>query len=414
LIDEKHYEQPVMIIADINLPGRKGIDLLADLRNSNWKIPFILFAQENEKELAFEARKMGNVLVFESQFDIDDFRTAVFCLLGQDKSLPNVSQGHQTPSGLKPNDIQFGKQGGNGSSEAEERFRILEENAFEGVLIHDSGRIRLVNPALASMLGYKLSDLIGMQVSDISAQESHKSILNKIQTGFDRPYHAFGLRKNGSKLLLEIIGKPCVYKGQFAQMAAIRDISEKQQVLSLSMAYKNLEQVSITDELTGLYNSRHLKAILNSEIERSRRSGQPLSLLMIDVDHFKLVNDRHGHQMGDAVLHKLGQILLADRRQNDVVARYGGDEFAILLVDTPCAIAVDVADRLRAKIEAEWFQKAKSGLGIASTISIGVASFPIEATTPQDLIAASDKALYEAKLNGRNRVKLFKKTGNFQ
>jgi diguanylate cyclase (GGDEF)-like protein len=174
----------------------------------------------------------------------------------------------------------------------------------------------------------------------------------------------------------------------------------------LAEANHRLAQLAITDGLTGLYNHRHLHELLGKEASRSQRSGLPLSLLMIDVDHFKHYNDLHGHPAGDAVLRDLAQILSDGRRLNDAVARYGGEEFAVLLVDTGRDSAAKVADSLRGRVEDHAFAHREEQPGGRLTISVGVATCPDDASGAPALVQAADDALYRAKRGGRNRVEL--------
>ena len=184
------------------------------------------------------------------------------------------------------------------------------------------------------------------------------------------------------------------------------ELEEKVLVRTKELASLNsrLETLAITDGLTGLYNFRHFQLSLEKECERSLRTGLALSLLMIDVDHFKNYNDQNGHPAGDAVLEKMGQLMLDKKRVNDFAARYGGEEFVIVLVDTPKDIAKEVAERLRLKIEHSSFCHEESQPGGNLTISLGLASFPNDAKNSVDLVKAADKALYQAKNTGRNKV----------
>ncbi len=174
----------------------------------------------------------------------------------------------------------------------------------------------------------------------------------------------------------------------------------------LAEANTRLAQLAVTDGLTGLYNHRHLHERLTLEIERSARNGLPLSLLMIDVDHFKSYNDRHGHPSGDELLRQLARIMSDGRRANDFVARYGGEEFAIVLVDTPKFTAAQVAEKLRLRVAEYPFEFSDQQPGQHVSISIGVASFPDDATGAEALVRKADTALYAAKGNGRDCVSL--------
>jgi diguanylate cyclase (GGDEF)-like protein len=159
-----------------------------------------------------------------------------------------------------------------------------------------------------------------------------------------------------------------------------------------------LERLSVTDALTGLYNRRHLMGTLANEVQRSRRLRRTFSVLLADVDHFKSYNDTHGHLAGDAALVKTAEILRKMTRAVDSVARYGGEEFVVMLLETTIATAAIVAERIRARVVAEEFG------GGRMTVSIGAAEYPAHGDTPEELIAGADRAMYLAKGAGRDRV----------
>ena len=159
-----------------------------------------------------------------------------------------------------------------------------------------------------------------------------------------------------------------------------------------------LERLSVTDALTGLYNRRHLMGTLANEVQRSRRLRRTFSVLLADVDHFKQYNDTHGHLGGDAVLVKIAEILRQTTRGVDSVARYGGEEFLVMLIEAPIATAAAVGERLRARVAAEEFG------GGRVTVSVGAAEYPTHGETPEELIASADAAMYQAKGEGRDRV----------
>ncbi len=172
----------------------------------------------------------------------------------------------------------------------------------------------------------------------------------------------------------------------------------------LALANEKLEALARTDGLTSLANHRHFKEQLKREVERCRRTRLPLSLLMIDVDHFKHYNDVNGHPAGDQALRVVAQNLSSGRRVNDLVARYGGEEFAMLLVDTPRGAALELAEQLRRKIEEAEVEHEACQPGGRLTVSIGAATCPDHADDPDGLVEAADDALYRAKGSGRNRV----------
>jgi len=179
----------------------------------------------------------------------------------------------------------------------------------------------------------------------------------------------------------------------------------KQRNEELEEANTQLKELVTTDALTGLFNFRHFDDTLDKEVWRSLRSERPLSLLMIDVDHFKNYNDEHGHPAGDKVLRTLASRIRERVRVTDVPCRYGGEEFTVILPGTGRADAMILADELRAIIEQHVFDgEEKSQPRGRLTISIGVATFPDNARDNKELLHAADKAMYRAKKAGRNRV----------
>lgn len=166
--------------------------------------------------------------------------------------------------------------------------------------------------------------------------------------------------------------------------------------------YQQLEELATTDPVTGINNHRAFQEALGSELSRAERHGQHVSLLLLDVDHFKRINDELGHQRGDAVLRRVGALLSQQLRSMDTVARYGGEEFAVIMPQTAKTDALRSAERLRAAVESEFVNILPESGGM--TISIGVSTFPDDAAAKDELIRAADAALYRAKHRGRNRV----------
>jgi diguanylate cyclase (GGDEF)-like protein len=165
---------------------------------------------------------------------------------------------------------------------------------------------------------------------------------------------------------------------------------------------QEIMRLASTDPLTGVANRRHFMERAAAEVERARRSGQALSLLMVDADHFKKVNDTYGHDVGDAVLTALAEALVRNVRPMDVVARLGGEEFAVLLPEASVAMAAESGERLRAAVAA--LRVPHGDVGVAFTVSIGAAPVAAAIHGVEEALKAADAALYEAKQSGRNRV----------
>jgi len=169
--------------------------------------------------------------------------------------------------------------------------------------------------------------------------------------------------------------------------------------------------MSITDPLTALPNRRYLEERLMEELNRSRRYDYPMSFLMIDIDDFKAYNDKNGHQAGDVALQITAHCLKGGLRSADVASRYGGEEFCILLPQTGISEAGAIADRIRQRVSTTQFPHGKTQPLGRVTISIGVSTFSTLVNTSENIIAAADRALYEAKNMGKNRVVFFGEEG---
>ncbi len=217
------------------------------------------------------------------------------------------------------------------------------------------------------------------------------------------------------------IGFPLVFGGRVigvlgvVQGARPLDESERRRLAAaaplVAIAVKNaqlfvgLRDVTIHDSLTGCFTRRHALALLDTELRRAERSGLPLSVLMLDIDHFKAVNDRYGHLAGDAVLRAVGRQLRETLRASDIPCRYGGEEFLVVLPDTPPGGAARLAESLRQAFEQTPIRWEREHFTV--TASVGVAAARTGERSPETLLARADRALYEAKQAGRNCVRAF-------
>jgi diguanylate cyclase (GGDEF)-like protein len=176
-------------------------------------------------------------------------------------------------------------------------------------------------------------------------------------------------------------------------------------IKELEIAQEQLRQLAITDGLTELFNHRYFKEHLEQELYRANRHHSEVSLIMIDIDHFKKYNDSYGHPAGDSLLRTVGKLLKENIRKIDLAARYGGEEFCLVLADTNKSSAGLVAEKMRRLVEGYSFDSlphhASNG---RITISLGVATFPVDAGTTNDLVRLADQRLYNAKQLGRNQV----------
>jgi diguanylate cyclase (GGDEF)-like protein len=187
-------------------------------------------------------------------------------------------------------------------------------------------------------------------------------------------------------------------------LRAVRLLLEPAAVaLDNALLLKRAEALSVTDDLTRLYNSRYLNLVLRKETKRASRSGRPLSLLFIDLDGFKSINDAYGHLAGSRALVEAAAVIRGSARETDVVARFGGDEFALVLPDTGCEGAFAVGERIRERIAAHAFLSADN-LNLHLTASVGVATLPDVAASAEELVQAADTAMYVVKQSGKNGI----------
>ncbi len=291
---------------------------------------------------------------------------------------------------------------------AEEQLRLsslyarslIEAGLDPLVTISAEGKIMDVNEAAVQGTGVPRALLVGSDFSEnfTDPDKAHAGYLEAFATGTVRNYPLTMRHVSGK--LTEVLFNASVYhteKGEVAGVLVVaRDITERKRA-------EIAEELATRDSLTELYNHRAFYALLKDETERTRRFNRPLSLLLLDIDHFKRVNDTHGHQAGDIILKGLSDLLAQQARVVDRVCRYGGEEFTVILPETDAATAMQIAERLRAEAERHPFDIG-GGKSTGITVSIGVATYPQQADSLEGVVKAADIALYAAKQSGRNRV----------
>lgn len=265
------------------------------------------------------------------------------------------------------------------------------------------GITRYVCPAVKNVLGYTAEEIIGLPAAafypDVTERDALVAAIR--EQGFVHDFPGRMRRKDGVIIDISISTQALRdEQGQYAGVEGIwRDISERKAM------ERELERLATRDHLTGLYGRRRILELLDEELERrrDRRTHAPLSILLLDLDHFKQVNDTHGHAAGDQVLRQFVTTVHGSRRGEDQFGRLGGEEFLLMLQGADAVGARQLAERIRLAVEAEDFRiHAESGLRM--TVSIGCAYAQPEDRRSADLLERADRALYEAKRRGRNRV----------
>lgn len=293
--------------------------------------------------------------------------------------------------------------------EQAERLRTIVNNMAEGLLIIEAdGRIQFTNPACDKYLGYRENALAGSHISDLLNPMVAQEYLDYFSryAGAPEGAHHHGTReviirhRNGSSVCMDLTLTP-MYLRQPLFIGLLHDITHHKQ------SEDALQRAAMVDPLTKIANRRHFDSFLEKEWQRSMRSGQPLSLVVLDVDHFKLYNDTLGHPAGDACLQQVAQAIASHAmRTTDLAARYGGEEFVLLFAETPADAARLLAEAIRAHIEALQIPHPRSTTSAWLTVSIGVATIlPHQLDNTESLFVAADRAMYVAKENGRNQVR---------
>jgi diguanylate cyclase (GGDEF)-like protein/PAS domain S-box-containing protein len=294
-------------------------------------------------------------------------------------------------------------------AEKDVQIRNIVDAALNGIItINEHGIIASFNPAACRMFGHEEKDVIGKNVSIIVSSphdSAHDSYLQRyVSSGeahiIGKPREVIASRKDGTTFPVELFVTARQNGEHWQFIGILHDISERK-----AMEAK-LTALATTDGLTGIYNRAYFNEQLHEEFKRAKRyQTQSLSLLLLDADHFKSVNDYYGHPAGDAVLIAIAQKAKACARETDIVARYGGEEFVIILPNTNGTDALKLAERLRQSIES--MQVNYEGQSISRTVSIGIACLQDKDLNDEDsLLVQADQALYKAKNGGRNRVVL--------
>jgi len=320
-------------------------------------------------------------------------------------------------------------------AESEARYRLLAENSHDVIWTLDipSRRYTYVSASVTDMSGYLPEEFVGQSIEAHLTPESASRLAREIDQRLRRIAagdKAAGvvvselelIGKDGEVISTEVVSSYLQDADGVAHtiLGITRNVSERKaaelalretnrqlhaRIEEIGRLQAALQELAVRDSLTGMYNRRYLDETLEREVSRARREGNPLSLVMLDIDHFKQVNDTYGHQVGDEALRMLANTLQADIRTEDVACRYGGEEFLILLPNMPLETAMQRAEAWRGAIEG--LSATLGNFPIAFTISLGVAAYPEHGKTPDDLTRCADQALYRAKHGGRNQICVF-------
>lgn len=331
------------------------------------------------------------------------------------------------------NDISKRKETEEALRESEERFRTIFEQAAVGVALLDTrtGRYARINQTYCDFLGYTPQEMLqtGFQnvtyAEDVQANTDHNTqlILGQIRTfSLEKRY----VRRDGTivwgKLTVSPLWKPGEMPEIYFHIAVVEDITERKQAeKELQRAHEILQrqldeirelhdalrELSIRDPLTDTYNRRYMEEALKQDYARARRKQYPISIIILDIDHLKGINDTYGHMTGDKALQTLSSQLQEMCRAEDTLCRYGGDEFLVILHDTPASVAYERALQWRECVINSGVEYNDGEIKI--TFSAGVGEFPSSGQSIEAVMLAADAALYQAKEDGRNCVRVYDK-----
>src|SRR5712691_8595124 len=282
--------------------------------------------------------------------------------------------------------------------ESEANFRTLAETIASGIFVSQGKRLHYVNHAAEVITGYTRDELLRMNFSDLVHPGTREPIMNRSlvdeeEMGLTSRREVRILTKTHEERWLEISAAAIDFDGVPAKLFSTFDLTERKR------GEERAQLLALTDPLTGLGNYRRLLDVLHVEIERSGRTGRPFAVLLLDLDGLKKINDGYGHLAGSRALCRLGDVLRLFCRAIDTAARYGGDEFAVVLPETAARAAGLVASRIRNRLATDSEQPPLSA-------SIGVAAYPQDGETVEALLQTADRELYRMKSRGAEESSL--------
>lgn len=299
--------------------------------------------------------------------------------------------------------------------ESEERFRSAFESATIGMgLVSLDGHWLRVNGSLCRIFGYPESELLSADYQSISHPEDLQADTEQVRRLANGEVQSYQMEKRyfhkDGHVVWVNLSVSAVRDARDVPrhfVVQIEDISARKQA---EEALQNmLREQALRDPLTALFNRRHLEDAVEREFARARRNGEPLAIIMVDIDHFKSINDRFGHACGDAVIRRVAQLLVGGVRRSDIACRYGGEEFLLLLPGAPASRALELAEVICRSARDLHHDCDGRSIG-AVTVSCGIGLFPDHGATAEVVMKAADRALYRAKEQGRDRVVLAEST----
>ncbi len=291
---------------------------------------------------------------------------------------------------------------------SEEKYRALVTNSLVGIGVFESGKIVFANEKMVDIFGYSTDELLLIDPIELVAKGDRAVFvlrLGKAMAGENNggSFIYRGVTQSGQEVFVEMLSKRVQNGERLSLIFTCMDITERVKAeKKIKALNQKLRDMSIRDDLTGLYNRRYLDEMFARELARAKRHSSSLSIIMVDIDHFKAVNDTYGHLVGDRILRLCGDMISGNARGSDICCRYGGEEFLLVCPDMTEETAFGRAEKLRSAMEVCGFVVDNEQVQVSA--SFGIAVFPEHGDSLEKLIKAADDALYYAKEDGRNRV----------
>jgi diguanylate cyclase (GGDEF)-like protein/PAS domain S-box-containing protein len=380
-IDIAQRVHPDLVLLDVVMPGMDGLEACRRLK-------------------AHPATSRIPVIFMSARGELDDI-VAGFDI-GAADYIPKPLRMEEVCARVR---AQLRLNSGNSDAESQkqqtERLRMIVDSMDQGLLIVErSGRIQYANPACDRFLGHATEDLVGRSLAELLANKETYPDGWAAMEAIGHGTREVRIRhRDGSMRAMDLTMTP-MHAADGLFIALLHDITHHKQ------SEDALQRAAMVDSLTQIANRRHFDAFLEKEWQRAIRNAQPLSLVVLDVDYFKLYNDTFGHAAGDVCLQKVAQALQAHAlRPTDLAARYGGEEFVLLFAETPIDAAARLAEAIRATVEGLQLLNPRSSASRWLTVSVGVATIvPTQLDEIEQLFVCADRAMYAAKESGRNRV----------
>lgn len=396
--------RPDVVLLDLNMPGMRGEQVLIRARELDSPPDVIIITGQGSLESATLAVRYHARDYLPKPLDLAEVRSKIAQILAERQN------GEQRDALTHDIERRFEE-----TSRELVRSRGFLQSVLsacaDAIIVSDlEDRILLCNEASGPLYGCAPEDLIGEPLSRVLDQGDGTT---------ERPYllpeHSDRLRNRELRIVNRETGRRVWVRASISALcgesgervglvSAFHDITESKLLLQeLQEANRRLQELSITDSVTGVHNHGYFQERLRGDVQAARRYDYPLTLVMLDLDDFKLLNDLHGHQTGDRALRTVAEVLAEHLRETDVLCRYGGEEFTVILAHIDKEGGLEAAERLRVAIEQAPIALTSGG-SRTITASFGVATIPTDAEEPDGLIEAADSAMYRAKRRGKNQV----------